>query len=94
MRVNIGPEGSGVRFLALQLLSLSGVTPQNTLFFDESTIGSVELLKTGRLDVGFFMDPPENAYIKSLFISPDILEVSLKDADAFHRNLRYLHVTP
>ena len=94
MRVNIGPEGSGVRFLALQLLSLSGVTPQNTLFFDESTIGSMDLLKTGRLDVGFFMDPPENAYIKSLFISPDILEVSLKDADAFHRNLRYLHVTP
>ena len=94
LRVNIGPEGSGVRFLALQLLNLSGVTPENTPFFDVSTMTSIELLKTGQLDVGFFMDPPENPHIKSLFTSQDILEVSLKDADAFHRNLRYLHVTP
>ena len=94
MRVNIGPEGSGVRFLALQLLSLSGVTPQNTQFFDVSTMESIELLNSGRLDVGFFMDPPENQNIKSLFTSQEILEVNLKDADAFHRNLRYLHVTP
>jgi hypothetical protein len=93
MRVNIGPEGSGVRFLALQLLSLSGVTPQNTQFFDVSTMESIELLNSGRLDVGFFMDPPENQNIKSLFTSQEILEVNLKDADAFHRNLRYLHVT-
>ncbi len=94
MRVNIGPEGSGVRFLSLQLLSLSGVTPQNTQFFDVSTMESIELLNSGRLDVGFFMDPPENQNIKSLFTSQEILEVNLKDADAFHRNLRYLHVTP
>jgi TRAP-type uncharacterized transport system substrate-binding protein len=94
MRVNIGPEGSGVRFLSLQLLSLSGVTPQNTPFFDVSTMESIELLNSGRLDVGFFMDPPENQNIKSLFTSQEILEVNLKDADAFHRNLRYLHVTP
>ena len=94
MRVNMGPEGSGVRLLALQLLSLSGVTPQNTQFFDVSAMESMALLKAGRLDVGFFMDPPENTHIKSLFTSPDIFEVDLKDADAFHRNLRYLHVTP
>jgi TRAP-type uncharacterized transport system substrate-binding protein len=94
MRVNIGPEGSVVRFLSLQLLSLSGVTPQNTPFFDVSTMESIELLNSGRLDVGFFMDPPENQNIKSLFTSQEILEVNLKDADAFHRNLRYLHVTP
>ena len=94
MRVNLGPQGSGVGFLALQLLSLSGVTPQNTQFFEVSPKESIELLNAGRLDVGFFMDPPENPNIKSLFTSPDILEVDLKDADAFHRNLRYLHVTP
>jgi TRAP-type uncharacterized transport system substrate-binding protein len=94
MRVNMGPEGSGVRFLALQLLSLSGVTSQNTEFFDVPPKESMALLKTGRLDVGFFMDPPENPHIKLLFSSPDIFEVDLKDADAFHRNLRYLHVTP
>ena len=94
MRVNIGPEGSGVRFLALQLLSLSGVTPHNSKFFDVSPKESMELLNAGRLDVGFFMDPPENPNIKSLFTSSDILEVDLKDAEAFHRNLRYLHVTP
>jgi TRAP-type uncharacterized transport system substrate-binding protein len=93
LRVNIGPEGSGVRFLALKLLSLSGVTPINSKFFDVSTKASIELLNSGGLDVGFFMDPPDDPMIKSLFTSQDILEVDLKDADAFHRNLRYLHVT-
>ena len=94
LRVNMGPEGSGVRYLTLQLLNLSGVTPENTSFFDVPTMASMEMLKTGQLDVGFFMDPPENPIIKSLFTSQDLLEVSLKDADAFHRNIRYLHVTP
>ena len=94
MRINVGPEGSGVRLLALQLLSLSGITPQNSKFFDAPTLKSMALLKSDQLDIGFFMDPPENQNIKSLFTSPDILEVDLKDAEAFHRNLRYLHVTP
>jgi hypothetical protein len=58
-----------------------------------STQASIELLNSGGLDVGFFMDPPDDPMIKSLFTSQDILEVDLKDADAFHRNLRYLHVT-
>ena len=93
-RVNIGPEGSGVRFLALKLLNLSGVTALNTPLLGVSTQESIALLKAGQLDIGFFMDPPENSLIKSLFTSPDILEVDLKDADALHRNLRYLHVTP
>jgi hypothetical protein len=93
-RVNIGPEGSGVRLLALQLLNLSGVTAMNTSFSGVSTSESIALLKAGQLDIGFFMDPPENTLIKSLFTSQEILEVDLKDADALHRNLRYLHVTP
>jgi hypothetical protein len=93
-RVNIGPEGSGVRFLALKLLNISGVTALNTPLLGVSTQESIALLKVGQLDIGFFMDPPENSLIKSLFTSPDILEVDLKDADALHRNLRYLHVTP
>jgi TRAP-type uncharacterized transport system substrate-binding protein len=94
MRVNIGPEGSGVRLLAIKLLSLSGVTPLNTRFLGVSAMESIELMNAGHLDIGFFMDPPENDIIKSLFISQDILEVDLKNADAFHRNLRFLHVTP
>jgi TRAP-type uncharacterized transport system substrate-binding protein len=94
LRVNIGPEGSGVRFLALELMRLSGVTPLNTQFLDLSAQESIERLNAGHLDIGFFMDPPENARIKSLFVSQDICEVDLKDAEAFHRSLRFLHVTP
>lgn len=92
MRVNVGPEGSGVRFLALQLMRLSDVTPLNTQLFDASAQDSIQRLKAGQLDFAFFMDPPENPNVKSLFSSEDILEVDLKDADAFHRNLRFLHV--
>ena len=94
LRINIGPEGSGVRFLALKLMGLAGVTAQNAQFLDLSPQESIDRMNAGLLDIGFFMDPPENAQIKSLFISPDILEVDLKDAEAFHRNLRFLHVTP
>ena len=94
LRINIGPEGSGVRFLALKLMGLAGVTAQNTQFLDLAPQESIDQMNAGLLDIGFFMDPPENAQIKSLFIRPDILEVDLKDAEAFHRNLRFLHVTP
>ena len=75
-------------------MGLAGVTAQNAQFLDLSPQESIYRMDAGLLDIGFFMDPPENAQIKSLFISPDILEVDLKDAEAFHRNLRFLHVTP
>jgi len=93
MRVNIGSEGSGVKILALKLLNLSGVNHVNTTFSNLTTDESIDQLISGRIDVGFFMDPPENPKIQALFKSEDILEVDLKDSEAFRRNLRFLHVT-
>jgi TRAP-type uncharacterized transport system substrate-binding protein len=93
MRVNIGAEGSGVKILALKLLNISGVNHVNTKFSNLTTDESIDQLISGRIDIGFFMDPPENPKIQALFKREDIFEVDLKDSEAFRRNFRFLHVT-
>ena len=93
MRVNIGAVNSGLDVIALKLLNISGLDHNNTKLFHLSPNESIEELLSGRIDFGFFKDPPEDLKIHALFKSNEILEVDLKDSEAFRRNLRFLHVT-
>ena len=94
LRINLGPEGTGVPNLFRQVLSVNGVEP------DELTIGAlgntpatVELL-AGRIDGLVFSSAPEAPLIQMLLQTPGIRLFNFSQAEAYTRRLPFLtHVT-
>lgn len=93
LRVAIGKAGSGVGVIARKMLKLSGVDESNTTFIELDAEESEKQLLNAKIDVAFFMDPPESEKIHSFFTHDIINEVNLTDAEALRRHLRFLHVT-
>jgi TRAP transporter TAXI family solute receptor len=54
-KVSIGPEGSGTRALALELLRRNGLDQQVAQLLDLTPLASAEKLMAGEIDVMFFM---------------------------------------
>jgi hypothetical protein len=90
-RLSIGPEGSGGRALALQIMSrtkidniigeLSGFAPQV----------AAEKLITGEIDAAFIVTGWESPVVQSLLNAKDIEPESFQRADAFIAVYPFLH---
>ncbi len=60
LRIAVGGEGSGTRFVAMQLLEKSGVLPSqkaNTTLFPLGGRQAAEALKRGEIDIAFLSSP-------------------------------------
>ena len=92
-RVAIGPEGSGTRALALQLLKASGADSAPTKLEPLGGNSAVKALLNGSVDAALLVAAPDAPTIHALAGAKNIKLVSLVQADAFTRRFPYLTAT-
>ena len=94
LRINLGPEGTGVPNLFRQILAVNGVEPKElSIGTLENTPATVELL-AGRIDGLVFSSAPEAPLIQMLLQTPGIRLFNFSQAEAYTRRLPFLtHVT-
>ena len=90
LKINVGPEGTGVPKLFRQVLDLNGVAPEEvTLGALENTPGTVELLE-GRIDGLVFSSGPEALMVQMLLQTPGIKLFDFAQAEAYTRRLPFM----
>jgi len=90
LRINLGPEGTGVPKLFRQILAVNGLEPrQLKISALENTPATVELL-AGRIDGVVFSSAPEAPLIQMLLQTPGIRLFNFRQAEAYTRRLPFL----
>ena len=89
-RLAIGPEGSGTRGIALQLLSANGIDETQAELLPYAGNQSAEALIKNEVDVSFFVAGVDTGYIQQLLREPNIGLVELAQAKAYERRFRFL----
>jgi TRAP-type uncharacterized transport system substrate-binding protein len=90
LKVNVGPEGSGVPQLFKKLLDVNGVEQSElTLGALENTPATVELLE-GRIDGLVFSSAPNSPLIQMLLQTPGIKLFDFTQAEAYTRRFPFL----
>ncbi|MDB5762926.1 MAG: C4-dicarboxylate transporter substrate-binding protein [Herminiimonas sp.] len=90
LKINVGPEGTGVPQLFKKILSVNGVEPTDlTLGALENTPATVELLE-GRIDGLVFSAAPEELLIQMLLQTPGIKLFDFAQAEAYTRRFPFL----
>jgi TRAP transporter TAXI family solute receptor len=89
-RVIVGPEGSGTRQLALDLLKPNLVTAENTTLLPLSGTDAIEAISKGTADVAFFTSSPSSPQIQTLMRTPDLRLMHFAQAEAYTRLFPYL----
>jgi TRAP-type uncharacterized transport system substrate-binding protein len=84
-KLAIGPEESGTRALALQLLAVNAAVMPPTVLLLESGHRAGELLQKGELDAVFIVGPPESPLVEQLMSASGIRLLSLDRAEAYTR---------
>ena len=89
-RVAIGPEGSGTRSLALQLLKASGADNPPTKLLPLGGNDAVKALIDGTVDAALLVASPDAPTVQALAKAKDIKLASLVQAEAFTRRFPFL----
>lgn len=90
LKINVGPEGTGVPRLWRQLLDANGVEPQQlTLGALENTPATVALLD-GSIDGLVFSSAPDAPLIQMLLQTPGIRLFDFAQAEAYSRRFPFL----
>ena len=89
-RLAIGPEGSGTRQLALQVLEPSGVSAASATFLPLGGAEATKALEEGAADVLFTVAAPEAPQVQSLLRAPGVRVLSLAQAEAYVRLFPFL----
>jgi len=90
-RVSIGPEGSGTRALALDLIKRTGVEQQIGEWLALAPRPSAEKLAAGEIDVAFMMTAWDSPVVRQLLSDDRIGLSSFPRADAFVALYPYLN---
>jgi TRAP transporter TAXI family solute receptor len=90
LRINLGPEGTGIPKLFRQVLALNGVEPADLAIGAlENTPATVELLE-GRIDGLVFSSGPDALLVQMLLQTPGIKLFNFDQAEAYSRRLPFL----
>jgi TRAP-type uncharacterized transport system substrate-binding protein len=89
-RLAVGPEESGSRALALQLLAVNATVMPPTVLSAETGQEAGDMLLQGRLDGIFLVAPADSPLVDKLVSAPGIRLLSLDRADAYARRFPYL----
>jgi TRAP transporter TAXI family solute receptor len=89
-RIATGPEGSGTRKLALDLLEANGVDGASARLLPLGGLAAVEALQTGEADAVFVVGAAQSGAVWSLLYSPGVRLMSFNLAEAYSRRFPYL----
>lgn len=90
-RVAVGPEGSGTRAVALELLAALGLGEPGAARFEAFETGkAVEALKSGEVEAAFFVSSPTAPFIKEILGMDGIQLMSFERGEALARVFPYL----
>jgi len=84
-RIGIGPPDSGTRFLALRMLSRSGIDNDNAELAASDMTDAAAALKAGELDLLFLVGAADGSLLRGLIADPDIRVHELPHAAAYAR---------
>jgi len=84
-RINIGPEGSGVRRASLALLKAADASDPPTELFELPMADAGKLLKEGRLDAVMTFGSADSALVMELINAPGIQLMNFSQAEAYTR---------
>jgi TRAP transporter TAXI family solute receptor len=88
--ISIGPEGSGVRALSLQLLEANGMNGQNTRLEDLASEEAAQQLIDKKLDAIVVVGAPESNLVGKLIREPGLRLLDFAQAEAYSRRLPFL----
>lgn len=89
-RVAIGPEGSGIRKLALQLLSANDAEQQPTTLLDLGMAAAAKALQKREIDAAFIIAGPDSAVVQELLRADGVRLMSFSQATAYTRLFPFL----
>lgn len=89
-KVAIGPEGSGVRALAMLLLGEAGVAPGTYTAVPLAGQAAAEAVQAGQVDIAMVVSGATPGWIASLLKDPSVRLTSMREARALARRHPYL----
>ena len=89
-RVAIGPEGSGTRSLALELLRAHGVADEPTILSPLGGMNAVQALLNKEVDAVFIVGSAQSSAVWTMLYTPDVEMFSFTQAEAYVRRFPYL----
>lgn len=89
-RLAVGPEESGTRALALQLLAVNATVMPPTVLSAETGQQAMDQFLAGRLDGFFLVAPADSPMVEKLVSTPGIRLLTLDRAEAYARRFPYL----
>lgn len=90
LKIAVGAEGSGVRGLALQLLSANEMATDSKHLLPLAGLKAAEALQRGGIDAAFIIAAPEAPVVQVLLRSPGVRVMSFSQADAYTRRFPFL----
>jgi TRAP transporter TAXI family solute receptor len=89
-RVSIGPEGSGTRVVALQMLEAIGIPESHVGISKLNGERAARALMAGELDMMILVASPESPLVARVLAAPDISVANFSRGDAYIRRHRYM----
>jgi TRAP transporter TAXI family solute receptor len=89
-RLAVGPEGSGVRAVALTLLAANGVSPATARLLPLAGIDAVRALRRGEVDTVFLIASAEAPAVKEMLSTRGLALLSFPRADAYTKRFPFL----
>ncbi len=89
-RIAIGPQGSGTRKLAADLLRVTGVDGTNSTLLALGGDAAAGALRKGEADAAFFTLAPESPLLSELMLDSSLKLMNLSHAEAYTRRFPYL----
>lgn len=90
LRVSLGPQGSGGRRVALQLLEQVRLQPKDWVDSDKAGMDAARALQQGQLDVMVLVAAPQSPVVQALAQAPGVYLVQLRRSSALTERLPYL----
>jgi len=84
-KIAIGPEGSGVRKFAIDLLKLNNSAAPPTVLLGLSSAAANKALLEGTVDAVMIIGAEDNALVKELLYAPNVKLMNFRQAEAYTR---------
>ncbi len=89
-RIAAGPEGSGTRVLAVNMLKANGADKPALKLLPLGGMAAVDALIAGQIDTALFVAAPDAPIVQRLLKAPDVRLMNMAHADALAQRYSYL----